>query len=100
MAGFATTKQNAEFVTAQSSQSVVRPDVTIEDFGDLFKQFVTRDVTGGIVDNFELIKVQIKQHVVAPCFLGILECMGQSTFKFAPIGKVRQAVMVGHMLKG
>ena len=80
-------EQYPKLITAQPGQSVASPDVAAQKPGDLLEQFIAGNVSAGIINDFELIKVEIKQYMMAPRFVSIFERMGQTALKLPAIGR-------------
>ena len=57
-------KYDAEFIAAKPRQYIGIPYAKLQTLCQLFEQFITGNVTTGIIDSFELIDIEIAKYVL------------------------------------
>ena len=88
-------EQDGEFVTAQTTHPVVAAHVHQEHAGNLAQQLVTGDMSTGIVDQLELVKIEKQECVVFAEGTRRLDCALQPDLDFATIDETGQRIVAG-----
>ena len=87
-------EQNPELVAAEPGERIARAHARLQHAGDLPQQLIPGGVPAGIVDQFELIEIEIQEHVPAGGVLAhALDRAGQAVLEFTPVDQAGERIV-------
>jgi len=93
--GVTALEQDAEFIAAQARNGIRVADSAAQYGGKLAQKLVTGDMTAGVINDLELVKIHITKRVLKLAGFRRVHRFSQPTLEFAPVDQPGQVIMTG-----